>query len=130
VGVVDQEDAVSPAVEVNRVGVVAAEVVGVANHVDAANRGDAVNRVVEANHVVVVELEASHVTVEANPEDDVIQALILIIIVEDLNQECEDDHLQHHLDGNQTDHVTLVDLEVKIEGKSICPLNFHRARLN
>lgn len=127
VGEVDQEEEVSHAVEVNRVGVVEAEVVDVVNLVDEANHVDAVDHVVGANHEAEVGLEASHVvdhvTVEANPEDGVIQVpLLIIIIVVGRSQECVGDLLQLHLDGNQHDHVTLVDLEVKIEGKSICHL--------
>jgi len=87
--------------------------------VGAADRTDAADRVVGANHAVVVELEASHVDdrvmVEANPENGVIQVPRLIIIVVGRSQECVGDLLQLHLGGNQPDHVTLVDLEVKIE---------------
>ena len=126
VGEVDREEEVSHAVEVNRVGVVEAEVVDVVNLVDGANRVDAVDRVVGANHEAAVGLEANHVvdhvTVEANPENGVIPVPLLIIIVVGRSQECVGDLLQLHLGGNQHDHVTLVDLEVKIEGKSICHL--------
>ena len=127
-GEVDREEGVSHVVEVNRVGVVEAEAVDVvspvggANRVGAADRTDAADRVVGANHAVVVELEASHVDdrvmVEANPENGVIQVPRLIIIVVGRSQECVGDLLQLHLGGNQPDHVTLVDLEAKIEGKS------------
>lgn len=124
VGEVDREEGVSHVVEVNRVGVVEAEVEDVVSLVDEANRVDAVDRVVGANHEVVVELGASpvvdHVMVAANPENGVILVPLLIIIVVGRSQECVGDLLQLHLVGNQHDHVTLVGLEVKIEGKSIC----------
>ena len=126
VGEVDREEEVSHVVEVNRVGVVEAEVEDVVSLVDEANRVDAVDRVVGANHEVVVELGASpvvdHVMVAANPENGVILVPLPIIIVVGRSQECVGDHLQLHLVGNQQDHVTLVGLEVKIEGKSICHL--------
>ena len=125
-GEVDREEGVSHVEEVNRVGVVEAEVEDVVILADEANRVDAVYHVVEANHEAVVDLEASHVvdhvTVEANPENGVILVPLLIIIVVDRSQECVGDLLQLHLVGNQHDHVTLVGLEVKIEGKSICHL--------
>ena len=121
-GEVDREEGVSPVVEVNRVGIVEAEAVDVVSPVGGANRVGAADRVVGANHAVVVELEASHVDdrvmVEANPENGVIQVPRLIIIVVGRSQECVGDLLQLHLGGNQPDHVTLVDLEAKIEGKS------------
>ena len=126
VGEVDQEVGVSHVVEVNHVGVVGAEVVDVVILADEANRVDAVDRVVGANHEVVVELGASpvvdHVMVAANPENGVILVPLPIIIVVGRSQECVGDLLQLHLVGNQHDHVTLVGLEVKIEGKSICHL--------
>lgn len=125
-GEVDREEGVSHVVEVNHVGVVGAEVVDVVSLADEANRVDAVYHVVEANHEAVVELEASHVVdhvmVEANPENGVILVHLLIIIVVGRSQDCVGDLLQLHLVGNQHDHVTLVGLEVKIEGKSICHL--------
>lgn len=118
-GEVDREEGVSHVVEVNRVGVVEAEVEDVVSLVDGANRVDAVDRVVGANHEVVVELGASpvidHVIVAANPENGVILVPLLIIIVVGRSQECVGDLLQLHLVGNQHDHVTLVGLEVKIE---------------
>ena len=114
-------------VEVNRVGEVEVEVVGVVSHVDGANRVGAVDHMaeagheVEANHVVEVgaSQEVDHVMIEANREDDGIQVHRLLITIDD-GLECVGDHHRLRHDGNQIDHVILVDLEVKIEGKSIC----------
>ena len=123
----DQEEEANHVEEVNRVGEVEVEVVGVVSHVDGANRVGAVDRMAEAGHEVVanhvVEVGASqevdHVMVEANREDVGIQVHPLLITIDDV-LECVGDHPQLHHDGNQIDHVILVDLEVKIEGKTSC----------
>ena len=127
VGEVDREEEVSHVAEVNLVGVVGAEVVVEVSRVGEVDRVVEVDHVVEANHVAVVERAASHelghVMVEANLGGDVIQAHpLLIITADDPNQECVGDHLQLQIDVNQIDHVTLADLEVKIEGKSSCSI--------
>jgi len=123
VGEVNREEEVSHVVEVNHVGVVEIEIAGVVSHVGVANHVvevihvGAANHVVEAIHEVGASHAVGHVMVEVNLENDVIQVHLLVIIgpVVDPNQECVGGLHRFQIVENQTDHVTLVDLEVKIE---------------